>query len=434
MIIELLEWFNSTEGGAMPSTIEAAAPYTPLATGNFDRVLSVNDNNLQAAMETIDDHDHTSASTAFALTGDITPAELSGNQNNYNPTGLSTASVIRLTATNDWNITGLAGGTDGRIIVILNVDAGSDTITLKDADAASDAANQFQLISDIPLKPGDGIALIYDSTDSRWRQLSPYKSDAYIVSLINATVPNNGWIAGTGTYSYTSADSPAFVMSVPDADAASINVGDRIKLTQTTSKYFIVHAKGSPSGGFTPVTIYGGTDYTLANAAIASPRFSHAKSPLDFPMDPQKWTVSTVTTDTPTKATPTAATWYGGTGLSPTGPSIDLPIGAWRVFYRAVAEWSDNLAAIANAGCRVTLSTANNSQSDAELTTGFTVTVAISATALQRGTYQAEKLIAVAAKTTYYLNIFTGNSGVDNIYFNPSAVFQNVIKAVCAYL
>lgn len=55
MIIEQLIWFNATEGGALPSTIEAAAPYTPLATGNFDGVLSANENNVQAAFEKLDD-------------------------------------------------------------------------------------------------------------------------------------------------------------------------------------------------------------------------------------------------------------------------------------------------------------------------------------------------------------------------------------------
>jgi hypothetical protein len=58
MIMEPVIWFNSTEGGAIPSTLQAAAPYTPLVTGNFDGILTANDNNLQAAMETIDDHNH----------------------------------------------------------------------------------------------------------------------------------------------------------------------------------------------------------------------------------------------------------------------------------------------------------------------------------------------------------------------------------------
>lgn len=38
----------------MPSTIEAAAPYTPLNTSTFNNVLSDKDNNIQSAMETID--------------------------------------------------------------------------------------------------------------------------------------------------------------------------------------------------------------------------------------------------------------------------------------------------------------------------------------------------------------------------------------------
>lgn len=63
-------WTSDTEGGALPSTIEAAAPYTPLVTGNFDAVLSSNDNNIQAAMETIDDHTHTIAESDIASAGD----------------------------------------------------------------------------------------------------------------------------------------------------------------------------------------------------------------------------------------------------------------------------------------------------------------------------------------------------------------------------
>jgi hypothetical protein len=50
---------SSTEGGALPSTIQAAAPYTPLNVSNFNHVLSANDNNIQAAMETLDEHTHT---------------------------------------------------------------------------------------------------------------------------------------------------------------------------------------------------------------------------------------------------------------------------------------------------------------------------------------------------------------------------------------
>jgi hypothetical protein len=53
-----LIYFAATEGGALPSTIEASAPYTPLNVASFNHVLDASDNNIQAAMMTLDDHLH----------------------------------------------------------------------------------------------------------------------------------------------------------------------------------------------------------------------------------------------------------------------------------------------------------------------------------------------------------------------------------------
>ncbi len=52
------EIFANTAGGAMPSTIERVSNYTPLNTSNFNGILSAQDNNLQAAMDRLDDHIH----------------------------------------------------------------------------------------------------------------------------------------------------------------------------------------------------------------------------------------------------------------------------------------------------------------------------------------------------------------------------------------
>lgn len=83
-----------------------------------------------------------------------------------------------------------------------------------------------------------------------------------------------GWQAGTGTWTYASATT----FTVPAADAANMQVGTKIKLTQTTAKYFYVTGVSG-----TTITVTGGTDYTLANAAITSPFFSNAASPTGFP-------------------------------------------------------------------------------------------------------------------------------------------------------
>lgn len=60
MDLEPLVFLNTTEGGALPASLQDSTPYTALNTSAFDGILSSSDTNLQAAMDTIDDHDHDS--------------------------------------------------------------------------------------------------------------------------------------------------------------------------------------------------------------------------------------------------------------------------------------------------------------------------------------------------------------------------------------
>jgi hypothetical protein len=235
-------------------------------------------------------------------------------------------------------------------------------------------------------------------------------------------IPIDGWVAGTGTWSYTSADAPTFVASIPDADAANMNVGARLKLTQTTAKYFIVTAKGSPSGGFTPVTIYGGTDYTLANAAITSPYYSPVKAPLDFPLSPAKWTVEVSDVTQRTQATPVNGTWYNLGTLT-----ISIPIGIWEVAYDVTPQFAD--ASATQWQIFVTLSTANNSESDVDFTTALSGGSILNA----YSTLRRVKVLTLAAKTSYYLNTKVNSANLDNLY-NRNDNSKAFIRAVCAYL
>lgn len=91
-----------------------------------------------------------------------------------------------------------------------------------------------------------------------------------------ATAVRAGWIPASGTWTYASATT----FTVPSADASAMRIGTKIKLTQTTDKYFYVY---SVSG--TTITIATTTDYTLVNAAITSPVFSNADSPIGFPAE-----------------------------------------------------------------------------------------------------------------------------------------------------
>lgn len=88
----------------------------------------------------------------------------------------------------------------------------------------------------------------------------------------------DGWIGSTSTWVYVSATS--FKITGSDVTAL-FPVGTKIKLTQTTAKYFYVTAASFSTD--TTVTVTGGSDYTLANAAITAPYFSNAATPQGFP-------------------------------------------------------------------------------------------------------------------------------------------------------
>lgn len=107
-----------------------------------------------------------SLSGQVTLTGVITPTTLAANTDNWAPTGLSTASVIRMAADAAWNLTGIVAQPTGTLLTLTNI--GSFPITLM-SNVTSTAANRFQLPADTVVDPGNAITLRYDGTSSRWR-------------------------------------------------------------------------------------------------------------------------------------------------------------------------------------------------------------------------------------------------------------------------
>ena len=99
------------------------------------------------------------------------PAEITANQNNYEPG--AGKDIFRLTADAARNITGIVARNDGDAILLINVDS-TDAITLKHASADSTAANRILVPweGDYVLAAKGGAALLmYDGTTDRWRVL-----------------------------------------------------------------------------------------------------------------------------------------------------------------------------------------------------------------------------------------------------------------------
>jgi hypothetical protein len=235
--------------------------------------------------------------------------------------------------------------------------------------------------------------------------------------LLGATSILPGWIEAGETWTYAS----AITFTISGDKTLKYNAGMKIKLSQTTAKYFII-TKVEYSNPNTTITIYGGTDYTLANAAITGPFYSVYKSPAGFPMSPTKWTITTTDTTARSQASPTTETWYNLGSVT-----IAIPIGAWITGYFVAA--GIGFTTQTNSSVTVSLSTANNTigvgttyyvQTVASATGGWT-------TSLARDVY-----LDVTTATTYYLN--TKTDGTATTLNNSNNLLAARIYAVCAYL
>lgn len=84
----------------------------------------------------------------------------------------------------------------------------------------------------------------------------------------------DGWIPVDDSWTYASATT----VTVPSDATAKYKIGDRVEFTNTTDKSFVIVGVAS-----TTLTLFGGSDYTVANAAISSIRYSKNDNPIGFP-------------------------------------------------------------------------------------------------------------------------------------------------------
>lgn len=243
-----------------------------------------------------------------------------------------------------------------------------------------------------------------------WRQIYPADS---------------GWIEVFETWTYASADAPTFTFTVVGDKSTKYYPGMRIKLTQTTVKYFII-TKVVYSSPNTTITVYGGTDYTLANAAIIYPYYSSAKAPAGFPLDPTKWTVTVTDSTQRSKTTDISdSTWYNIDAAA----QISVPIGIWNVSYMVYGSSSVTATPEYHA-VRVCLSSSSNSCSDNLSLQEHLVLTDLDNNILSVATIK----VVTTAKTTYYVNIQCSASTAITLLRYYNDLYPMVIKAECAYL
>jgi hypothetical protein len=245
--------------------------------------------------------------------------------------------------------------------------------------------------------------------------LDGYHADTFLDAL------QSGWFASGETWTYASSDDPTYTLTISGDKTNKYSAGMRVKLTDSGTQYFII-TKVAYSDPNTTLTLYGGTDYDLSTGTITEPYFSSWKAPLGFPLETEKWTEETTSASNNSTASPTQYTWYNATSLS-------VPIGSWNIYYHACPYHSD---VGTDTNLKITISTANNSESDPDLTCATRLGGASATLVVYAQSYK-NKNITLSSKTSYYLNYSTLNTGMSTIGVHGDWSVT-IIRAVCAYL
>ena len=115
---------------------------------------------------------------------------LSSDENDWALPNFATKTVYRITLSGNCEITGIAGGTEGKIIVLMNLETNTDQIALLNNNVNSLAANRFAFGQNMGLTSGQSIILIYDGTANRWHRLGNERTYAELQTIIYATIGN----------------------------------------------------------------------------------------------------------------------------------------------------------------------------------------------------------------------------------------------------
>lgn len=267
---------------------------------------------------------------------------------------------------------------------------------------------------------------IFNTDKNRWEFNSG--SDVSRVWDTYGTQISTGWVDATDeVWTYVSYAAPTGIYNVNGNVMAKYSAGMKVRFTQSSAvKYGIITVVGTYAGGVTPITIYTGTDYSLANAAITAQAYSFGRTPYGFPANRDKWTVKVTYTGVNNRSSPANGVAYNQGGVS-----ITLPIGIWNL--RAKMEVETNLTGTVDADLYGGLSTTTSTFSDTELYDGFKVTDVVNVIRMLMKPWKDG--IVVASPTTYYLNIMVSSSGsVANTVTLRGDNRMVVAQAECAYL
>lgn len=133
----------------------------------------------------------------------------------------------------------------------------------------------------VPKWNGDGDLVegyeVLDEDDMNSNSNTKLSTQQAIKSYVDAKV-NAIWIDSPDTWTYDTSTT----FTVAGDKTSTFTKGTRIKLTNSSVKYFVV-VNSSYLDPDTTVTVTGGDDYALTSGSITSPAFSYALNPPGYP-------------------------------------------------------------------------------------------------------------------------------------------------------
>lgn len=356
---------------------------------------------------------------------DNTTNNFSTTKHGFVPKGTNTGKFLK----DDGTWASVPGGGDALTTNPLSQFASTTSLQLKGvmSDETGSGALVFGTSPNITtptgIVKGDvGLGSVDNTSDATKNSATADLTNKTLVSpLLKGNI--DGWINPNETWTYASgAATNVGTFTIAGVDlTGKYQPGDRVKFTQTTVKYGIITKVAFSTD--TTVTIYMGTDYTIANATISANYYSKEKSPQGFPMSPTKWT------ETLSSANDRSISSASYTSLT---DALTVPIGAWRLTLKVVLVVSISQAALRSSFA--TLSSDASTETNPN-TTIYLGLVPASATATANvASMRSEDNILLTSATTFTLmgklNSATNASG--NIY--GSTVSPTVIRAISNYL
>lgn len=124
-----------------------------------------------------------------------------------------TTTVLKQTSNTSTTLTGLTGGSEGRIVLLLN--AGTGTLTLSHNSSSSTAGNKFSLPSaaSYSLPPNQGVLLRYDGTNTSWYAFGSASGSMSLTEVGSMTSASLANIISdeTGTGALVFAEAPTLI-------------------------------------------------------------------------------------------------------------------------------------------------------------------------------------------------------------------------------